>query len=398
MKKILALGLLGAVFAGLATAWSLDRWAGTVSQTCIFAVASLWAAHLAFRRDGIRTGFAPIPLIGILSCGALQLAFGWTVYRWQTGEAMLYWFTNLLALMIASSLSRDPAIHRFLVKALFAGGVVLAVVSVTQNFTSDGYVFWLFRSAYREDVWGPFLYHNQYAAFIELLIPIAWAGALASEHGRWPYVVVTAALFACAAASASRAGLMVAIAELFTIPAILLLRRAVPWRRLAKAIPPLLLLAALFAAIVGPEKVWTRFRERDPYADRHQMTVASVAMLCDRPVTGFGLGTWPTVYPKYATSDDGLFANQAHNDWAQIAAEGGIPALLCFAAFFGWTVRAGWRAPWGLGLAFVLLHALVDYPIQRQALGAFYFALAGTLGGADERLRILPAMQRFRTG
>jgi len=71
--------------------------------------------------------------------------------------------------------------------------------------------------------------------------------------------------------------------------------------------------------------------------------------------------------------------NQAHNDWAQMAVEGGIPALVCFAAFFGWSVWAGWRSVWGLGLASVLLHGLVDYPIQRQALGACFFLLAGIL-------------------
>lgn len=45
---------------------------------------------------------------------------------------------------------------------------------------------------------------------------------------------------------------------------------------------------------------------------------------------------------------------------------------------------AGWRVPWGLGLAFVLLHSLVDYPIQRQALGVFYFTLAGIVRGDDK--------------
>lgn len=314
MKKVLGVCLLVAVFAGLATAWSLDRWAVSVSQTGVFAVASLWAVFLVWRGGGIWAGVAPIPLIGILTCGALQLTFGWTVYRWQTWEAMLYWFANLLALMIASSLSRDRAAHRLLLRALFVGGVVLSIISVIQKFTSDGLVFWSFQAAYREDVWGPFVYHNQYAAFIELLLPIAWVRALAGEKGRWPYLVVTAALFACVVASASRAGLIVASAEVAVIPALLLSRRAISLPRMAKAFAPLLILAALCAAIMGPEKVWTRLQERDPYADRHHMTLASMAMLRDRPVTGFGPGTWPTVYPRYATTDDGLFANQAHND------------------------------------------------------------------------------------
>lgn len=387
MKRGLAAALLVAVFAGLLVMWSPDRWATSVAQAGVFAVASLWACHLFLDRGALPAGVAPVPLIGILCWGAAQLACGWTVYPWQTWAAMLYWFSNLLVLMIASSLSQDPAIGQFLRKWLFVCGVALSVISVIQNFTSDGRVFWAFEAPYREEVWGPFLYRNQYAAFIELLLPVAWVRALAFENNRWPYFVITAGLFSCIVASTSRTGLMLATAELIVIGAVLLFRRAISPSLLAKAFVPLLLLAALFAAVVGPETVWERLQQHDPYAERGQWTIASFAMLRDRPVKGFGLGTWPTVYPGYATTDDGVFVNQAHNDWAQAAAEGGVPVFLCFAAFFVWSVRVGWRSPWGLGLSFVLLHALVDYPIQRQALGTFFFLFAGVVAQARQTLR-----------
>jgi O-antigen ligase len=382
MRRGLAAALLVAVFAGLLVMWSADRWATTVAQAGVLAVASMWACSLFLDRAALPSGVAPLPLIGILCWGAAQLACGWTVYPWQTSEAMLYWFTNLLALTVASSLSQDPAIGRLLRKWLFVCGAALCVISVIQNFTSDGRVFWIFQTPSREDLWGPFLYKNQYAAFIELLLPVAWVRALAGEHNRWPYFVVSAALFACVVASVSRTGLVLATAELVVTGAILLFQRAISLSRLARAFVPFLLLAALFTAVVGPETVWARLQEHDPYGERGQWTVASLAMLRDRPVTGFGLGTWPTVYPGYATTDDGVFVNQAHNDWAQAAAEGGVPVFLCLAALFVWCVRASWRNPWGLGLSFVLLHALVDYPIQRQALGTFFFLFAGVVAQA----------------
>jgi O-antigen ligase len=384
LKKGLAAALLLAVFAGLLVMWSPGRWATTVAQAGVLAIALLWACSLFLDRGALPSGFAPVPLIGILCWGAAQLACGWTVYRWQTSETMLYWFTNLMALTIASSLSQDPAAGRFLRKWLFVCGVALAMLSVIQNFTSDGRVFWIFEAPYREEVWGPFLYRNQYAAFIELLLPVAWVRALTGENDRWPYFVVTAGLYSCIVASASRAGLTLATAELIVIGVVLLLRRTISLPLLVRAFAPLLLLAALFTAVVGPETVWNRLQQHDPYAERRQWTVASFAMLRERPVTGFGLGTWPTVFPKYATADDGVFVNQAHDDWAQAAAEGGLPVFLCFAAFFVWCVWTGWRRPWGLGLAFVLLHALVDYPIQRQALGAFFFLFAGIVAQAKD--------------
>jgi hypothetical protein len=387
MKKGLAAALLVAVFAGLFVMWSAGRWATSVAQVGVLAVAFLWACSLFVDRGALPHGVAPLPLVGILCWGAAQLACGWTAYRWQTWESMLYWLTNLMALMIASSLSQSPVIGQFLLKWLFVCGVALALISAVQNFTSDGRVFWMFDAIYRDEVWGPFLSRNQYAAFIELLLPVAWVRALDGEDNYWPHIVITAGLFSCVVASASRAGSVLSIGELIVIPAILLFRRTISPSSCGKRFASLLLLAVLFAAVVGPERVWERLRMQDPYADRRDMTVASVAMLRGRPVRGFGLGTWPTVYPGYAKEDDGLFANQAHNDWAQAAAEGGVPVLLCFAAFFVWSVSAGWRSPWGLGLAFVLLHAFVDYPIQRQALGAFFFLLAGVVAQARNTTR-----------
>lgn len=99
---------------------------------------------------------------------------------------------------------------------------------------------------------------------------------------------------------------------------------------------------------------------------------------------GFGLGTWSTAYPGYAHYDDGTFVNQAHNDWVQWAAEGGVPFVLIMLAIVGLSVRPALRSLWGVGMLAVFVHCLVDYPVQqRPALAAFFFALLGVVfGGA----------------
>lgn len=384
MRRILTITLLVAALAGLAVMWAPQRWAIGVSQIAIFGVGIAFFASNWSKIDAFRAGFAPISLLGMLFWGALQLTFGWTVSPSQTSEAMLYWATNLCALLVASSLSRDPSERNFLCKWLFLLGVGVSVFSLIHNFTSGGLMYWRFPAPYDENLWGPFLYRNQYAAFIELLLPFAWLRALTSEQGRWPYLIVTAALLSCVVACASRAGLVVALAELILVGLVPLFRDRVPLKRLAASAAPLVLVGSLFIAVVGPEVVWTRFWN-DPDGGRGELNRASLAMWRERPLTGFGLGAWPTVYPHYALSDDGVFVNQAHNDWAQAAVEGGTPAFLCLAAFFLWTLRASWRAPWGFGLSFVLLHALVDYPIQRQALGVWFFLFAGVLSASSSR-------------
>ena len=100
-------------------------------------------------------------------------------------------------------------------------------------------------------------------------------------------------------------------------------------------------------------------------------------MIRDRPWTGFGLGTWPIVYPRYASFDPGVFLNQAHNDWLQWAAEGGLPFVLLFAIFTALLWKRAIPSIYGLGTVAFLLHALVDYPMQqRPALAAWFFAIA----------------------
>src|SRR3979490_1368672 len=107
-------------------------------------------------------------------------------------------------------------------------------------------------------------------------------------------------------------------------------------------------------------------------------------MLRDSPGTGLGLVTWSSAYPGYARYDDGTFVNQAHNDWVQWAAEGGIPFLMIMLATAGWALRPAVRAVWGIGVLAVFLHAVVDYPFQqRPALAAFVFALLGLLAAEE---------------
>jgi hypothetical protein len=77
--------------------------------------------------------------------------------------------------------------------------------------------------------------------------------------------------------------------------------------------------------------------------------------------------------------------NQAHNDWAQWAAEGGLPFLALLLAVAAWSLRPALRSLWGVGIVSVFVHALVDYPMQqRPALAAYFFALLGVLAASED--------------
>jgi O-antigen ligase len=100
-------------------------------------------------------------------------------------------------------------------------------------------------------------------------------------------------------------------------------------------------------------------------------------MIAARPWTGFGLGCWPSVYPAFALFDAGRFVNEAHSDWLQWVAEGGLPAGVAMLALAIWGLRPAWRSVWALGTIAVLLHATLDYPFSRPAMGAWVFLTLG---------------------
>jgi O-antigen ligase len=142
--------------------------------------------------------------------------------------------------------------------------------------------------------------------------------------------------------------------------------------------------AAISASVIGltlaagGQFLWARFKEPNPFSLRWDLIQSSMEMFRERPLTGWGLGTWPKVYPGFARYDDGTYVNQAHCDWAQWASEGGV---LVFAAL-AWTllvaVRAAWRNTWGWGVVVVFIHALIDYPFQqRPQLAVFLFVFIG---------------------
>jgi O-antigen ligase len=224
------------------------------------------------------------------------------------------------------------------------------------------------------------VYKNQYAAFVEAILPLAILRAIRERQQWFPYTLVAAVLFGSVVASGSRAGSALCLLEILIIPVIAFVRKQIGARTLARVILGSMAAMTILTVVVGWQALWSRLQEPHPYALRWQLVQSSVAMLRDRPWMGFGLGTWPEAYPAYALFDDGTFVNQAHNDWMQWAVEGGIPFLLIILALASWTIRPAVQALWGIGLWAVFLHCLIDYPMQqRPALMAFFFALLGAL-------------------
>jgi O-antigen ligase len=376
MKTFAAAALWLIILFSIATMWNPARWAVSIPEIAVFAVAALLLMACALGWQ--RLAFSPVmlSLAAIVLWGLLQIGMGETVYTWRTKVAILYWAANFAVFFIGLQAFTDVRMRQRFLDALLAFGFVIAIVSPIQSLDRTNKVFWIFTpDPNLIPQMGSFPYKNQYAAFMELLLPYALFRALTSEKRVLFHALVVVVLYTSVIAAASRMGFFLTTAEMVFVPGLVMWQHRIPLRRLREIGFVFLAILVMLGAAAGPNILAERFGASDPYAGRREFTEASFAMVKDRPIFGFGLGTWSTVYPEYAKSDDGLFVNQAHDDWAQWTAEGGLPFLGIMAALAIWVVPRAVRTGWGIGIAAIFVHCLVDYPIQRAGVALVMFAM-----------------------
>lgn len=367
--------LVNVIYLGLLVSWQPAAWAVSLLEVGVFLIAGI----IALRRNVAVVTFSPdiIALLLIVSCGPLQALTGSTASSFQTWNATLQWLTLAAVYLVARTLlTSRSARSRFLAMQVWAGSA-LAVLSIILFFTTPHKIFWMFESRY--GAFGPFVYKNHLAVFIELILPIACYKMISDQHRRLLYAGLYAALFACMIGSLSRAGVAIAVAETLAIVAVSAMRGSLPMSTFRNLGIPTVILLILFTLMVGWEGIWSRFQEQNSFAMRNQLSYSTIEMVKAKPLTGFGLGTWRTVYPEFATFDIARVANEAHNDWLQWASEGGVGFALVVLFFAVYVSRFAWSHLWGIGVPAVFLHCLVDYPTRNAAIASLLFLMAGAL-------------------
>jgi O-antigen ligase len=78
-----------------------------------------------------------------------------------------------------------------------------------------------------------------------------------------------------------------------------------------------------------------------------------------------------------------VYVIHAHNDYAELALETGLPGILLIIAILAWWGRAAWhawiysdRGPYAraasIGSAAILVHSVVDFPLRTAAIAAVF--------------------------
>ena len=374
--------MLAALLAGSILAlWVPGRWTPGLFEAAVFALAAYVITRMALHGAVFRLNFVLIPLGGAIGLAAFQLLTGQTENPWSTRSAMPAWGVYTSLVFLALQLFGDAELRARFLRLAFYFGFGISVLAAAQMSTSNGRVFWLFPTGYADFVMGPFVSRNLFAVFIEMLLPIGLLSVFTGGR-RWMHAGMCAVMFAVVVAGASRAGFILITAEVL---AALLLAKRCGLLKARSLVVAVLLFAAVAAALITTldgRTLLRRLQESDPYARRREMLHSSVDMARERPWSGFGLGSWAAVYPRFAYYDDGTITRHAHNDWLEWTAEGGVPLLAMMLIFGAMTIRPAVRSIWGLGVLAVWLHCLVDSPLQNVVIAGWFFLLAGTLMAA----------------
>jgi O-antigen ligase len=129
---------------------------------------------------------------------------------------------------------------------------------------------------------------------------------------------------------------------------------------------------------------------------REEILSTTRAALNDYLSLGSGLGSFRQVYALYEDHDrvTTTYVNHAHNDYAELALETGVPGLIVLVLFLIWwgaAVERVWRSaeagPYAraasIASAAVLVHSLVDFPLRTAAISACFGVCLALL--ADRR-------------
>ena len=388
LVAVSAIALAAILFWVVLATWVPEYWWFGLAELGVSGLGVGWGLCLIVRPFALQVSPVLIPLTGTVVIGLVQLMSGHTANRWETWQAVLRWAVYLTAFFLASQIGASEDVLRPFRRALLYFGFGLSAVAVMQYFTSPDRIFWWFEYEYTEGAMGPFLNRDHYAAFVELILPIALFEALSDRRKMLLGAVMAGTMVSSVIAGASRAGSVLVILESAAVLLIAWGRGVKSARKLTGTFAALVLVCSLaFAAVVGWTVLLERFKDSDPYRGRREMLMSAVAMTRAKPWTGFGLGSFETVYPGYALFDTGDVVNHAHNDWAEWAAGGGLPFLACVLAVAIWSAPRLVRSYWGLGLLAVWLHALVDFPMQKPALALWAFVLLGAASAGAKRAK-----------
>lgn len=311
-----------------------------------------------------------------------------------------------LALLVGMLRLRAWSISGMLAAIIVAAAlsIVLGVLQVTGGDAS----WYFYRITNLGIAVGAFANGNHFATLLLIAMPVLAALATIrwrAAENRQERLRIAALAIAAAALLVIGMAVNGSAAVLLLGPpvagATAMLAMQLPPRRLRQGLAATgLFLAISVAALVTVGKDLPGWGTNASIETRMEFWSKTLRATQDQALTGSGIGTFQQVYRRYEDPGavDRWYANHAHNDYLEIALEGGLPALLLLALFLLWWARqAGeaWLAPTAtperkaaaVASTAILLHSAFDYPLRTAAIMAVMAVCLSLLAGAKGTTR-----------
>jgi O-antigen ligase len=404
VETALLYGIFGLLLFGPLAFGAVEPWSIFLMEAGSAALFLLWIGKQVL--DGNvkimwNPLFLPMGVFGLLI--VVQLVFRITAYRHDTVSlALLYFSYAILCFLAGQTLIRGSQARSLaLIFSLY--GAALASFALLQGISSNGRLYWIRQPRMGGWIYGPYVNHNHYAGLMEMLVPIPLVLALtrlAPSRTRALAGAVAAVMVGTIFLSGSRGGMLAILAELIFLSALLVKQK----RSLRTAIGVGVFLAIVVGLLtwVGGAELSKRIATVGPShieisGDvRTNINRDGLKMFLKKPVLGWGLGTFPVVYPQFRTFYTNFFVNEAHNDYLQLLVEMGLLGFGTMVWFLvtlyrralkkigNWTgeISGAVTLACVLGLTGILVHSVVDFNLQIPANAALFYVLC-TVAAAE---------------
>lgn len=440
LERVIVGGLIALMIFSTLAHGAVEPWSVLIFESLLLVLLLVWALKLATAGQAtVRVPVLALPLAALLVLALLQGVTrtdeeGW---RWSAAldvEATRFATLTIFCLCLGFLLAANVLVGRermlSFARLVTLYGLGLAIFGLMQHFTWNGKFYWLREpSTPVTSPFGPFVNRNHFAGYIEMLLPVPVA--LMTMRGvrrevRLIYFFAAVVMGIAVIVSLSRGGMIsLAVSLSFVLVVSLCAASARRQKQMSELGAPQRIWLSVpitqFAAVivisltivagvfwVGADPVLKRFSEGSVansatvseafYKDRGFIWRDTLAMIRANLTMGVGIGSFATAYPMYTQGDGSVIVMQAHNEYLQALADGGISGGLIALSFLLLLVRdikrslghpdstqATLALGFSGGIVALLTHSLFDFNLQLPANALLFLMLCAIVSHISER-------------
>jgi O-antigen ligase len=449
LDKAIFIGCLALMVLVSVPYGTVDIWWEAVFECAVFLLTAMWIIQGLLGGWKFKGLFVLLPLIAMTLYAFAQTIHwpaGWfslgtppnlrnalTIDNYQTYLTARKTLALTLFLGMLLSHTSSPSRFRWLIRVTIALGVGSAIFGIVRQFAqrADSDSGFGLSFLYPGVGYGQFISANVFAYLMEMVFGLLIGlilGAGLKRDRLLVYSVVAIIVWTALVLSGSRGAMIGLGCQVFFVLVVSFSWYAerqetasstivrIMSSRVARILATVLIVSTLIAGViwVGADNLAWKFQgSQMPNATSQQGAVdgetrkeiwrSTWNLIKRNPWTGVGFGAYYLAIPQHQSVPTRTRAEQAHNDYLDLAANGGLVAVV-FAGWFAWLVLSQTRKrmrskdPYRRaaclgGLAAILsvaVHSLVDFGLQVTSIALVFAAIIVVVTAAEsvETLRL----------